>query len=943
MHRFVRLCFLCALAVSGLSAPAQATAQAIDPDVRLVVETPQYLLDAQGLRVPGYALSDTPSAPELPVWTTVVEVPAGMKWTLEEVGSEAQVLHTTAVLPATPVTELQLDGPLNSYTQDEVAAALTVTRRPDPAIYGANKLYPSRAVQAGPEATADGKRLLPIKVYPFQYNPITGVILHRPRIEVTIHFELLPAETGNPAAAAAFAPSAQATAPGLRILTAERGIHRLTYAALSAAGAPVAGLNPAELAMWYLGAPVDIEVTGAADGKFDPGDEVWFYAEPYAGRYMTQNVYRLTWSAGAGARMTTQSAAPALSQPAITTMHQRARVEYDRQYYSTYDDLPRTADHFFDNTLYPITGAPTAIVTYTLNLENVAPTGNAEAIVSVHGGQAVAGRNPDQSLRLRLNGVELGPYQWDGSVTHIITGTVAASSLTGGANKLALVASLDQLPGLSLYWLSPDWAEIVYPAQMTAQNNRLFVESVAGASGNVDLQANGFSVGDVNVYDVSDPNHPVRLTGAQAVGGGSYAVTFAGEADRSYYLTTTTGARTPAAIQYDEGSSLASAGNAADYIAIVHRSLWNAAQPLLDHRIAEGLRVAKVDVQDIYDEFSGGRVNPEAIRSFLAYAYHNWNTGEPRPRYVLLVGDGHYDFKGAQRPDLPNLIPPYLIAVDPFIGETAADNRYVSVDGDADFLPDMAIGRIPAKSPAEVTAVVDKILAYEKNAAPGDWQKRVVFVADNKADAAGNFHELSDRSRSSLPGPFQSQTIYYKSSSALDATAEMKAAISAAMNEGAVYLQWFGHAARTFWGKDKIWELNDPPKLAANTVWPFTASYSCWAGYFINLQGSPQYGNSEQVLGEAMLLTPGKSSIADFSPTGLHVGSDLVTLNKSLIEALFTRRNDRVGVAINAAKVSYFSQGGGALDLIDTQVLFGDPATRLKLPPAPLYLPLLQR
>ena len=76
--------------------------------------------------------------------------------------------------------------------------------------------------------------------------------------------------------------------------------------------------------------------------------------------------------------------------------------------------------------------------------------------------------------------------------------------------------------------------------------------------------------------------------------------------------------------------------------------------------------VAKVDIQDVYDEFSGGRVDPEALRTFLTYAYLNWNWGGQPPAYVLLVGDGHYDFKGALRPDLPNLIPPYLLDIDPY-------------------------------------------------------------------------------------------------------------------------------------------------------------------------------------------------------------------------------------------------------------------------------------
>jgi len=370
-------------------------------------------------------------------------------------------------------------------------------------------------------------------------------------------------------------------------------------------------------------------------------------------------------------------------------------------------------------------------------------------------------------------------------------------------------------------------------------------------------------------------------------------------------------------------------------IAIVHRSLWDAIDPLLAHRAAEGLQVAKVDVQDIYDEFSAGRVDPEAIRGFLAYAYRHWNEGRPPPQYVLLVGDGHYDFKGVSRPNLPNLIPPYLLHVDPYIGETAADNRYVSVDGPDDFLPDMAIGRIPAKTPAEVTAAVNKIVAYETGAPAGEWQRSVVFVADDKDDRAGNFHILSDQTRLNvLPEGYDDRTIYYRRDASTDTAAEMKQAIRAAFDNRAIYLQWFGHASRQRWGGGllNMFDLLDPPLLASNTALPFTAHYSCWSGYFINVQGSATYGGSEVTLGEQLLLTPGRGAVADFSPSGLHVGSALVLLNQSLVRALFVERVERIGLAVNAAKVGVFAGSGVALDLIDTQVLFGDPATRLRLP-----------
>ena len=38
-----------------------------------------------------------------------------------------------------------------------------------------------------------------------------------------------------------------------------------------------------------------------------------------------------------------------------------------------------------------------------------------------------------------------------------------------------------------------------------------------------------------------------------------------------------------------------------------------------------------------------GLAAPIAIRDFLSYAYDNWQN--PAPQYVLLVGDGSFDYK----------------------------------------------------------------------------------------------------------------------------------------------------------------------------------------------------------------------------------------------------------------------------------------------------------
>ncbi len=125
------------------------------------------------------------------------------------------------------------------------------------------------------------------------------------------------------------------------------------------------------------------------------------------------------------------------------------------------------------------------------------------------------------------------------------------------------------------------------------------------------------------------------------------------------------------------------------------------------------------------------------------------------------------------------------------------------MDGPNDYLPEMAIGRIPANTPADVTAVVNKTMVYEDaNQTPdGNWQNRVVYVADNYADAAGNFHALSDEVRTNwLPPSYETRRVYFRMDAAHDTGGEMCAAIKDEFNQGAIYLQWFGHAGYVRWG-----------------------------------------------------------------------------------------------------------------------------------------------
>ena len=73
---------------------------------------------------------------------------------------------------------------------------------------------------------------------------------------------------------------------------------------------------------------------------------------------------------------------------------------------------------------------------------------------------------------------------------------------------------------------------------------------------------------------------------------------------------------------------------------ISHGNFMESLAALKTHRESQGLSVALIDVEDIYDEFSYGTKTPQAIKDFLTRASTSWQTP---PRFVLLVGDASFD------------------------------------------------------------------------------------------------------------------------------------------------------------------------------------------------------------------------------------------------------------------------------------------------------------
>ena len=161
-----------------------------------------------------------------------------------------------------------------------------------------------------------------------------------------------------------------------------------------------------------------------------------------------------------------------------------------------------------------------------------------------------------------------------------------------------------------------------------------------------------------------------------------------------------------------------------------------------------------VTLEDIYEAFNFGAPSPLAVRDFLAYAYANWGT--KKPKYAVLIGKGTYDYNDYLGYG-DNLFP-VILAKTPQ-GLCASDKTFGDVTG-KNGLPEIAIGRLPAVTDAELRVMIAKIKAYESGQGP--WTGKALMIADN-LDDGGDFAQGCD-DLAGLALGFQSEKIYLNGS-----------------------------------------------------------------------------------------------------------------------------------------------------------------------------------
>lgn len=672
-----------------------------------------------------------------------------------------------------------------------------------------------------------------------------------------------------------------ASQDAVKLWVSESGWHRVTEQQLAAVGMNTSKVRPERLQLFSDGIQQAIQVHGAADGTFDPGDAIEFYGEAKDSLYDHGRVYWLIEGDGVGLRVSVQDEshlkdAPLLDYPATIQRH-------DRLFY-VFGVLNGDDENFFGDLLFDTP------VDLSLSVSSLADGGQ-DGLLTL----AVQGfTDVPHSVSVRFNGQTIGSMSLTGAGWHHNELTVPSALLVEGPNTLTLIPD-PAVDAIALF----DYARLTYTRQSVADGDRAEVV-VPMRQLAEPLSITGFSTDAIRVIDVTDPRYPIEVLGAHSTSETGHSVTVRAaepvvEIARDHVLLAVTASNilTPE-VSINTPSSWHSESNTADMVVITHSDFAQEVAPLVLLRENQGLQVAVVDVHDLYDEFSFGEKSAHAIRSFLRRAFSQWQVA---PRWVLLVGDASYDPKnylGFSEDFVPTKL------ADSNRLETASDDWYVDVD--LDTAPDIAIGRLPVSSPAEAATVVTKIV-QGGGAFSAD---RVMFVAD---DASGdNFASINDRLAAALPATANVQTVAIDDVGASVA----RASLLGAFTDAVPLIHYSGHGTVDTLSNGLL-AVSDADGLGSTQG--LVTLMDCLSGMYHEplLEG----------LGEALVNRPNAGPTVVLSSTGITSSREQEALMTAFYDALSAGSVVTVGEAMNAAKAAVDPETR------NTWILIGDPATRV--------------
>lgn len=281
--------------------------------------------------------------------------------------------------------------------------------------------------------------------------------------------------------------------------------------------------------------------------------------------------------------------------------------------------------------------------------------------------------------------------------------------------------------------------------------------------------------------------------------------------------------------------------------------------PLVDLKTSQGFSVTVAGL-------STAGSSAEAIKAYIQNAYNNWPIA---PTYVLLVGD--LDNGTATMPAFTGLS-----------SGKVTDLYYGTVDG-SDWVPDIFVGRLPARSTSQLSTMINNLIAYNNYSGSESWVMKAALLASSDteywdiAEATQNYVISNDTLPAGYVGTFPSNPqaggdkLYAHTYSASNSN------VISALNNGRALVAYSGHGSQVSWGGPSLSQSNIR-SISNSGALSVVASFACLTGDY----------NVTESFGETWLLQANKGAVAFIgSSSSSYWGPDDI-MERAMMDALYS-------------------------------------------------------
>jgi hypothetical protein len=379
-----------------------------------------------------------------------------------------------------------------------------------------------------------------------------------------------------------------------------------------------------------------------------------------------------------------------------------------------------------------------------------------------------------------------------------------------------------------------------------------------------------------------------------------------------------------------------------EYMVVTNPEFIDQAKEIAEfHQKEDGMSVAVVTADQVFNEFSSGTPDPTAIRALMKMLWDRAAKSEYGiyPQYLLLIGDGTYDNRGRLKLNDNNKMLTYQSVRS--LNETSSfssDDYFGYVeDGTLGYNNlytnkqiNIGVGRFPVVKKEQAETLVNKVKQYYA-LEPGEWRTKILALADDNEEqnSTSGYHSFISHQEEAIvttesTEPRMNITRLYWDNFTCDMSGgsrrypEVTAAITKKFAEGSLIFNYLGHSSYNAISAEHSYSISQVQSIY-NKIYPVWFAGSC------NLS---QFDDFKSSYGEEIMLNPNGGAIASIGAVRTAYASPNLSLDKDFLRQTFNPENEyRLGKIYKAAKTA---RGQDSNKMV--YILLGDPGLKLKVP-----------